>query len=121
MLRSNDQLVDIATIESESGKLQSEPKLINQRLFCFYKELYTSEYKSTPSQSESFFKDMEAQSSLHELKRALEKSKSLGWDSTATEVYTIFWNQLVPLLLEMINTAFHKGWRHNFFSFLFTY
>jgi hypothetical protein len=45
--------VDLATIESESGELPSEPKLINQIFFSFYKELYTSDCVSTTGQIKS--------------------------------------------------------------------
>ncbi|CDQ63481.1 unnamed protein product [Oncorhynchus mykiss] len=70
---------------------------MNQRFSCFYKELYTSDFKSTPSQtmlskmirtpllSTEEATSLGAQISLNELKRALDstnKGKLPGWDES---------------------------------------
>lgn len=124
-IHSNDQKADIVSIKNKDGALVYDPIIINQEFQIFYQQLYSSEARFTKNYLDSFFDDLNLPKlseqqitllespitldELHEALKDMNRGKSPGWDGIPPEMYLAFWDDLGPILLEMIQQAINEG------------
>lgn len=114
----------VTAILDKNGKEVSNPAEIEQAHIDFYTSLFSAEEIDPECQTALFdeIKDKvlsdpdhavcEGQLSLAELTSALKSMnlyKAPGPDGLTVEFYLKFWDQLGPLLLEVISQSFHDG------------
>lgn len=124
-IRNSEQLANIAAIKTREGILISNPVHINDTFKMFYEELYTSEATFDSEICKKFLKplrlpkispdaacSLEKPITLAELAKAINsmnRGRSPGLDGIPPELYSAFWLQLGPRLLDMINFSVSKG------------
>lgn len=103
----------------------TDPKQVNETFRKFYSNLYQSEIYLDKDMCQKFLTQLDLPPlpitdsvrldvpiSLEELKAAaldMQRNKSPGFDGIPPEVYVEFWDELGPLLLDMIMTSIDKG------------
>lgn len=115
----------IHKISSATGQLITDPKLINDRLFDYFNQLYTSKSNPTDSARGEFFDalniptlnesakiDLDSDLTLEEIKTAIHSfpnGKVCGPDGFGIEFYKKNMDKVAPLLLRMINCSVEDG------------
>ncbi len=122
-LRNSEKFANISAVKSQSGLIMTDPKDINIAFHSFYSNLYTSD--GDPDSFASFLSNFDLRRlsdsdleylaepiTLQELESAIQsmnKGKSPGIDGIPIELYTTFWSDLGPLMLDMINFSVTQG------------
>lgn len=125
-LRSNERRACISAIQSSDGNIVTTPTEINATLVCFYKNLYKSDMIFNKERFENFLTNINIRKlseteavnlgeniSLEELWDSVQEmklGKSPGPDGIPIEIYSTFWSELGPMLLEMMNTSIRRGY-----------
>ena len=124
-IRTSDHFADIPAIKSAGGNISTDPKQINGIFQTFYSELYKSEVSLDKNQCENFLSRLHLPQlsstgstdldklillgEVWEAAKAMQRGKSPGNDGIPPEFYVIFWEQLGPFLLDMIDFSIKKG------------
>ncbi|KAJ0011600.1 hypothetical protein NQD34_012575 [Periophthalmus magnuspinnatus] len=124
-LRTDEQFSDISSVKDSGGQIVVEPSGVNAVFSSFYSKLYTSELLHDEQTCNNFLEGAHlpklAEDELHklncpitlsELKDAvsnMHRGKSPGLDGIPPEFYAAFWDQIGPLMLEMIQAALRAG------------
>ncbi|XDV12372.1 hypothetical protein PO909_001067 [Leuciscus waleckii] len=123
MERKNGQNRFIHALRSETGVLLRNPLEIRNRAVQFYEDLYKSELLGTRGLNNVFLENMPQVSeeantginkalSTEELERALksmENGKTPGIDGISIDFYKVFWAEVGPDLLEVLNQSLIDG------------
>ncbi len=126
-LRNSEKFANISAAKSQSGLIMTDPKDINIAFHSFYSNLYTSA-DGDPDSFASFLSNLDLPRlsdsdseylaepiTLQELEsaiRSMNKGKSPGIDGIPIELYTTFWSDLGPLMLDMIHFSVTQGSFH---------
>lgn len=124
-IRKSEKLATIPAITTENGTITTDPVGINKVLKKFYQQLYASEVTHNSDTCGQFLNSLnltkispemacslEKLITLEELTNAINsmnKDRSPGLDGIPPELYSAFWSQLGPLLLNMINFSISQG------------
>jgi len=121
-LRS-EKFANIPAVKSQSGDIMTDPKDINTTFHTFYSKLYTTS-GGDPVSSTSFLSNLDLprlsdsdseylaeQITLQELElaaKSMNKGQSPGTDGIPIKLFSTFWSDLGPLLLDMIILSFAR-------------
>uniref|UniRef100_A0A8C1LC25 Reverse transcriptase domain-containing protein n=1 Tax=Cyprinus carpio TaxID=7962 RepID=A0A8C1LC25_CYPCA len=127
-IRNSEKFANISAVKSQSGLIMTDPKDINISFHSFYSNLYTSSAVGDPDSFTSFLSNLDLPRlsdsdsdylaepiTLQELEsaiRSMNKGKSPGLDGIPVELYSTFWSDLGPLMLDMINFSVSQGSFH---------
>lgn len=124
-IRTCDHFSDIPAIQIADGSISTDPKEINNTFKDFFSELYRSEVILDKDQCDDWLTELNLPKlsredsagldnsiTLEELRiamQSMQRGKSPGIDGIPPEFYSVFWDQLSPYLLDMINYSIEKG------------
>lgn len=124
-LRADEHFSDISSVKSSDGLILTEPVQVNSAFRSFYSKLYSSELTHNEQTCEDFIEQahlsrlpeedlpkLNCPITIVELKDSalgMCRGKSPGLDGIPPEFYTTFWDQLGPLMFDMIQTSLEAG------------